>query len=198
MAAKKKAQKTGAGVWAAGKAARNNPYVERLIDDEDLRDNLRTAFEASRRAYERIADGRGAGAIVDDKKTQKQLKEAASSLREAAETLRGAKRGRRRKRRGGLLLMLLVGGGAAVALNEGLRKKVLDLIFGAEEEFEYSSVTAAQSPPPPGPGAGGGAGATSSPAGSTESAGSPGSAGSAAAVGGPPAGSPPEGPVGTS
>lgn len=182
MAAKKKAARTGAGVWAAGKAVRNNPYVERLVDDEDLRDNLRTAFESSRLAYERIADGRGPQAIMDDKKTQKQLKEAAGSLREVAETLRGAKRGRKRKRRGGLLLLLLVGGGAAVALNEGLRKKVLDLLFGAEEEFEYSSVTAAQSPPPS---SGGGAGATSS-------------AGSAAAVGGPPAGAPPEGPVGTS
>jgi len=150
MAAKKKAAKTGiAGLWAAGKATRNHPYVERLIDDRDLRDKLRTAFESSRLAYERI-DGRGPGAIVDDKKTQKQVKEAARSLRDAAAALRGAKRGRRRKRRGGFLLVLLVGGGAAVALNEGLRKKALDLLFGAEEEFEYSSVTAAQSPPPPG------------------------------------------------
>ncbi len=180
MAAKKKAAKTGAGVWAAGKAARNNPYVERLIDDKDLRNNLRMAVESSRLAYERIADGRGPGAIVDDKKTKKQVKEAARSLRDVAETLRGAKRGRRRKRRGGFLLVLLVGGGAAVALNEGLRKKALDLLFGAEEEFEYSSVTAAQSPPPPG-----------------ESVSSP-TAGSAAAVGGPPSSAPPEGPLGSS
>ena len=181
MAAKKKAAKTGAGVWAAGKAARNNPYVERLIDDEDLRNNLRKAYESSRLAYERIANGKGPGAVIDDKKTQKQLKETASSLREVAESLRGAKRGRKRKRRGGFLLVLLVGGGAAVALNEGLRKKALDLLFGAEEEFEYSSVTAAQSPPP----------STGAPAPSPP-------ASSAAAVGGPPAGAPPEGPIGTS
>jgi hypothetical protein len=178
MAAKKKAARTGAGVWAAGKAVRNNPYVERLVDDEELRENLRTAFESSRRAYERIADGRGPQAIMDDRKTQKQLKEAAGSLRDAADTLRGAKRKRKAKRRGGLLLVLLVGGGAAVALNEGMRKKVLDLLFGAEEEFEYSSVTAAQSSPAPG-------------------SGTPPSEGSAAAVGGPPAGAPPEGPAGT-
>jgi hypothetical protein len=39
------------------------------------------------------------------------------------------------------LLLLLVGAGAALALSEGLRKKVLDTLFGAEEEFEYTSTT---------------------------------------------------------
>ncbi len=37
--------------------------------------------------------------------------------------------------------MLLVGAGLALALSEGLRKKVLDALFGAEEEFEYTSTT---------------------------------------------------------
>jgi hypothetical protein len=37
-----------------------------------------------------------------------------------------------------------VGGGLALALSEGLRKKVLDALFGAEEEFEYTSSTSAQ------------------------------------------------------
>ena len=148
MAAKKKAAKAGTGMWAAGKTVRDNPYIQRLVDDEDLRDNLRTALESSRKAYERIADGRGPAAIVDDKKTQRELKDAAGSLREAADALRGAKRRRKGKRRGGLLMLLLVGAGAAIGLNEGLRKKVLDLLFGAEEEFEYSSSTTAQSSPP--------------------------------------------------
>src|SRR3712207_6960774 len=34
-----------------------------------------------------------------------------------------------------------VAGGLALALSEGLRKKVLDALFGAEEEFEYTSTT---------------------------------------------------------
>jgi hypothetical protein len=149
MAAKRKAAKAGAGTWATGKAVLNNPYVERLVGDRELRENLRTAFESSRKAYARMANGRGPQAIVDDKKTQKQLKDAAGSLRDAAEALRGAGQKRKRKRRGGLILLLLVGGGAAVALNEGLRKKVLDLLFGAEEEFEYTASTTAYEPPPP-------------------------------------------------
>lgn len=146
MASKKnKAAKASAGAVAAGKAARSNPYVQRLVDDEDLRENLRTAYESARKAYERMSNGKGpAKAIFDDKKTQRQLKEAASSLREAADSLRGGRRRPRRARRGGILLLLL-GGVAALALSEGLRKKVLDMLFGAEEEFEYTSTTAPSS-----------------------------------------------------
>jgi hypothetical protein len=139
MASKKK--KGAAGAVAAGKAAASNPYVSRLIEDEELRDNLRTAYESARKAYARMSNGKGpAKALLDDKKTQKQLQQAASNLKEAADTLRGAKHGKKRKRRSGLLL-LLVGAGAALALSEGLRKKVLDALFGAEEEFEYTSTT---------------------------------------------------------
>ena len=151
---KKKAASAGAGALAAGKAARDNPYVQRLIEDDELRENLRTAYDSARNAYERIANGKGpAKAILDDKKTQKELREAATSLRDAADSLRGAKR-RRKKSRKGRVLLVLVAAGAALALSEGLRKKVLDALFGAEEEFEYTSTTTPS-----------GAGAASQPAG---------------------------------
>jgi hypothetical protein len=39
------------------------------------------------------------------------------------------------------LALVLVAGVLAVALSESLRSKVLDLLFGAEEEFDYSSTT---------------------------------------------------------
>ena len=147
MAAKKKAAKAGGGAVAAGRAVKDNEYVQRLIEDEDLRENLRTAFDSSKKAYSRISNGKGPQAVLDDKKTQKELKEAASAVKDAAEALRGGKK--KRKRRGGLLLVLVVGGIAAVALNEGLRKKVLDTLFGAEEEFEYTSTTTPQTSNPP-------------------------------------------------
>jgi hypothetical protein len=152
---KKKAAKGAAGAVAAGKAAASNPYVNRLIEDEDLRDNLRTAYESARTAYSRMANGKGpAKALLDDKKTQKNLQEAAANLKEAADALRGAKKTRKRKRRGTLLLVV-VGAGLALALSEGLRKKVLDALFGAEEEFEYTSSTS-----PSGGGSSAGAGAS--------------------------------------
>jgi hypothetical protein len=138
---KKKAAKAGTGALAAGKAATSNPYVQRLANDEELRDNLRTAYESARKAYERMSNGKGpAKALFDDKKTQRELKEAASSLKDAADALRGAK-AKKKRRRGGLLTLLLVGGIAALVLSEDLRKKVLDALFGAEEEFEYTSTT---------------------------------------------------------
>jgi hypothetical protein len=138
---KKKAAKGAAGAVAAGQAFASNPYVVRLIEDEELRDNLRTAFDSSKKAYGRMSNGKGpAKALLDDKKTQKELREAANSLKEAADSLRGAKKKKRSGRRG-ILMLVVVGGVAALVLSEGLRKKVLDALFGAEEEFEYTSTT---------------------------------------------------------
>ncbi len=142
MAAKKKAAKAGAGAFAAGQAARDNDYVRKLIEDDSLRDDLRTAYESAQKAYGRI-NGKGAQKALDDKKVQKQIKEAASSLKSATDTLRGTKK--RKKRKGGILLVGIVGAGLAMALSEGLRGKVLDALFGAEEEFEYTSSTAPDS-----------------------------------------------------
>ena len=140
MAAKKKAAKAGKGAVSAGKAVQSNEYVQRLVEDEELRDNLRTAFDSAKKAYSRI-DGKGpVKALTEDKKTQKELREAANSLRDAADALRGKKK-RKRGGLGKLLLVGIVGAGLALALSEDLRKKVLDALFGAEEEFEYSSST---------------------------------------------------------
>jgi hypothetical protein len=121
--------------------ARENPYVQRLIEDDELRDSLRDAFEAAKGAYGR-ATGNGKGAVkavTSDKKVQKDLRDAAENLREAADRLRKPK-----KRKGGfgkLLLIAVVGAVVALAVSEGVRKAVLDALFGAEEEFEYTSAT---------------------------------------------------------
>jgi adenylosuccinate synthase len=138
MAAKKKAAKAGAGAYAAGKAVRENQYVQRLMEDEELRENLRSAFTSAKKAYGRI-NGKGPAKALDDKKVQRELKDAASSLKDAAESLRGGKK--KKGRFGRLLLVGVVGAGLALALSEDLRKKVLDALFGAEEEFEYTAST---------------------------------------------------------
>jgi hypothetical protein len=122
--------------------ARENPYVQRLIEDEELRDSLRNAFEAARGAYAR-ATGNGKGtvkAVTGDKKVQKDLRSAAESLRQASEQLR-APRKRRKGRLRRLILLGLVGAVVALILSEDARKSVLDALFGAEEEFEYTSTT---------------------------------------------------------
>jgi hypothetical protein len=122
--------------------ARENPYVQRLIEDEELRDNLRDAFEAARGAYGR-ATGNGKGtvkAVTTDKKVQKDLRTAAESLREASEQLKAPKK-RKKSRLGRLILLALIGGAIALVVSEDARKTVLDALFGAEEEFEYTSTT---------------------------------------------------------
>jgi hypothetical protein len=121
--------------------ARENPYVQRLIEDDELRDSLRDAFNAARGAYDR-ATGNGKGpvkAVANDKKVQKDLRTAAESLREASERLREPKK--RKSRLGRLILFGIVAAGIALVLSEDARKTVLDTLFGAEEEFEYTSTS---------------------------------------------------------
>ncbi|MGC1851488.1 MAG: hypothetical protein WA687_03500 [Solirubrobacterales bacterium] len=122
--------------------ARENPYVQRLIEDEELRDSLREAFESARGAYSR-ATGNGKGAVkavTSDKKVQKDLRSAAESLRDVSEQLK-APRKRKKSRLGRFILFGLVAAGIALVLSEDARKSVLDALFGAEEEFEYTSTT---------------------------------------------------------
>jgi hypothetical protein len=142
--ARKKAQKA----QRAALRARYNPYVQRIVDDEDLRDNLWQAYESARKAYARLSNGKApTKQIFDDKKLQKEIRNAAYSVKDASVALREAPK----RRRGGLsfgkvLVLGAIGGGVALAVSEGLRKKVLDALFGAEEEFEYTSTTTASTP----------------------------------------------------
>ena len=139
MAAKKKAAKA----QKAAMRARYNPYVQQVIDDEDLRQSIVSSYESARDAYGRLSNGKSpAKQIFEDKKLQKHIRESAGGVRDASVALYEAPR--KRKSGGGLgrvLLLGVVGGAVALALSEGLRKKVLDALFGAEEEFEYTSTT---------------------------------------------------------
>jgi hypothetical protein len=121
--------------------ARENPYVQRLVEDEELRDSLKNAFEAARGAYGRVAsNGSAVKAVTSDKKVQRDLRTAAESLREASEQLRAPKK-RKKGKFGRIVLLALVGATVALILSEDARKTVLDALFGAEEEFEYTSTT---------------------------------------------------------
>jgi hypothetical protein len=143
--ANKKVQKAG----KAAQQARANPYVQRLIEDEDLRQNIVDAFHSARDAYGRISNGKSPTTqVFEDKKLQKHIKSAAGSARDASVALYEAPK--KQKSGGGLkrlVLLGLVGTGVALALSEGLRKKALDALFGAEEEFEYTSTTSSPSTP---------------------------------------------------
>ena len=142
------AKKKAAKAQKAAVRARYNPYVQRVVDDEDLRSDIVQAYESGRSAFGRLSNGKSPSkALFDDKKLQKDLKQAAESLRDATVALRDAPKKQRRGGFGRVLFVGVVGAGLALALSEGLRKKVLDALFGAEEEFEYTSTTS--SPPSP-------------------------------------------------
>ena len=142
MASKKqKAQK-------AAMQARANPYLRKVAEDEDLRQNIYDAYDSVRKAYSRLSNGKSpTKQIFDDKKLQKEIKKAANNVRDTSVALHKAP-----KKSGGLsfkrvLLVGALGTGVALAVSEGLRKKVLDTLFGAEEEFEYTSNTSSASSP---------------------------------------------------
>jgi hypothetical protein len=117
----------------------DNDYVKRLVEDEDLRDSIRDAFEAARDAYERLSsNGSVIDTAIDDKKVHKDIKEAAENLRDASNRLQGKQN---EHHFGRLLLIAFVGAILALIISEDLRKSLLDKVFGAEEEFEYTSTT---------------------------------------------------------
>ena len=119
----------------AGKAAaqaRTNPYVQRFIEDPELRDNVRAAFESARKAYKRMQNGKGpAKALMEDRKLQKELRNAAG-LAEAggrpAPAASGASGTPRRKLLmlailGGIAALIALGGRAQGGAGPGLRRR---------------------------------------------------------------------------
>jgi hypothetical protein len=143
MAAKKQAAKARKAATGA------SPYVQRVVEDAELRENVRVALDNAKSAYGRLTNGKPAAKMLDDKKLHKEMRQAAEALRDAGQALREGPK-KRKKRRGGfgkLLFVGIIGAGLAVAFSEGLRNKVLDALFGAEEEFDYTSTTAPPAQP---------------------------------------------------
>src|ERR1700728_3494295 len=95
------------------------PYLQRLIDDSKLRDNVRTTIDSAKSAYDRLLGSKAPQkAVLEDKKLQNDLRQAAESARDAFLALSDApkhptkskKRGKLRRR----LVFLLVGAGVAL------------------------------------------------------------------------------------
>ena len=120
--------------------AKSNPYIQRLLEDPKLRKNVSTAVNASKSAYGRVNNGKlQAQTLLEDRKLHSDLGRALGAARDATITLTQSKRRRRKGLTFGRVLVLAgIGGGVAIAASEQLRSKALDLLFGAEEEFQYT------------------------------------------------------------
>jgi hypothetical protein len=91
------------------------PVIERLLYDDELRDNIRVFIDSARRILDELSD-EGPGEIVtrlwDDDKLRKHVEAAAGAAQEGSKRMRG-ERVRSGGRGGSILLMLLL---AAVGL----------------------------------------------------------------------------------
>jgi hypothetical protein len=129
------------------------PYIQRIVQDAKLRQNVRTAYDSSRSAYARLTNGKApAKALMEDKRLQRDLQHAVEALRDATTALKEpSKRGRKRFGFTRKLMIVALGFGLALAGSEKLRTKVLDTVFGKEEEFEYTPPPPTASTPPSSP-----------------------------------------------
>jgi hypothetical protein len=116
------------------------PYLERALTDEDLRDNVRNAFDSARDVYNELLGGRGAiplaTRVATDKDIQDRLREAIDELREAADRVQG------KKDHGARNTMLLFTGIALGILFNPVtgpqtRKWLSNTLFGPTDEFTY-------------------------------------------------------------
>ncbi len=116
------------------------PYVERALKDEDLRDNVVTAFAAAREVYNELVGDRGvtgiASRVATDDDIQKNLKKAVEELRAASNRLQG------KEDHGGRNTMLLLAGITLGILfnpvtGPSTRKWMKDKIFGPSDDFTY-------------------------------------------------------------
>lgn len=142
MARGRKSKAVPFNIGVIVEVARSNPYVQQLANDAKLRKNLQTAVNSGRRAYGRMSNGKviDPRSLLEDKRLHSDVGRALASARDATITLTHAQRKRRRRGLtvGRVLILGAVGTGVAVATSEKLRSKVLDMLFGAEEEFQYT------------------------------------------------------------
>jgi len=121
-------------------------FVKRVIEDEQLRAQVGRAIESSQRAYERVAKARKPSKLLEDTQLHSEAAEALAAIRDVGLSLaeKGRARARKRRRTGRKLVILALGASLALVGSESLRSKVLDTLFGKEEEFEYTP----PAPPP--------------------------------------------------
>jgi hypothetical protein len=138
MASKQKAIK-------AGKRASANAVkmAKKILEDDDVRRRMQETYKSSKHAYGRLRRGKKpVDVLLHDKKLKRDLKDAAESMRDAAVAMRKASK-KRRHPIVRILVFSFVATALALIFSEALRKRVLDMLFGAEEEFEYTAPTAA-------------------------------------------------------
>lgn len=116
------------------------PYVERAIKDEEIRNNVRDAFNAARDIYAELMGPRGmvplAARVATDEDIQDNLRRAIEDLRKAANRIQGKQEHSARN-----TTLLLAGIAIGVLFNPvtgpATREWLKGLLGGGDEDFTY-------------------------------------------------------------
>jgi len=116
------------------------PYVDRALNDAELRDNVRSAYESARSIYDELLGNRGvtgvAARVATDKDIQAELRSTISELRKAAERVQGKEE--HNSRNGGLLFFgILLGILFNPFTGPQTRKWLSDRVLGGGDDFTY-------------------------------------------------------------
>ncbi len=127
------------------------PYVERALQDEEVRENLKEAFAAARQVYGELLGNRGATGVAQrvatDKDIQDNLRRAVEELRSASDRVQGKEDHSTRNR-----MLLLAGITAGILFNPKTgpqtRKWLMDKVSGADDIYDYTPTTPSTPAPP--------------------------------------------------
>lgn len=127
------------------------PYLERALQDDEFRSDLKDALSAARELYGPLSKGNGvaggAKTLATDKKAQEHLRRALDDLSSAANTLQGKKKSHKGRK------MLIFAGIVAGALynpwtGPQTREKILDMIAGNDDLEPLETYAAPDAAPP--------------------------------------------------
>lgn len=117
------------------------PYVDRALNDEELREHIKQAYAAARDIYDELIAPRNvvtaAQRVAGDQDIQDNLRVAVAELRQAATRMQSAPR----KKHPGRALILLIGVAIGLLFNPvtgpETRRWAKDKLFGGDDEFGF-------------------------------------------------------------
>jgi hypothetical protein len=121
-------------------ASNVKPYVDRALHDEDLRENVRNAYESARSIYAELMGPRRvtglAARVATDPDIQNELRGVIAELREAADRVQGkdAHKGRNSTL---LFIGIILGALFNPLTGAQTREFISNRLFGGGDDFTY-------------------------------------------------------------
>jgi len=117
------------------------PYVERALTDDDVRKDLKSAFDTARDIYEELMGGRTTTAVATrvatDKDIQDDIKKIVAELRDASERIQG-----KHEHKGRNTSLLLAGIALGILFNPmtgpATRSWLKERLGGSGDDFTYT------------------------------------------------------------